>query len=81
MGGIVVVRRFQDRFEAMVARSALEASGIQCWLPEIETVSVAPHYNIALGGCRLLVAEEDLEAAIAALQSEPLDQGDDAENA
>ena len=48
-------------------RSVLEASEIECFLPDESLLSARPELALALGGARVLVRREDLERASEAL--------------
>jgi predicted RNA-binding Zn-ribbon protein involved in translation (DUF1610 family) len=67
---VVVVERFRDVADAELANSALEAAGIQSFLADANVVGVVWTYSNAVGGIRLMVADEDLEAARSILQTD-----------
>ncbi len=63
----------------MIAERALDAAGIPVFLHSGALLTVDPGYTIAVGGFRLLVCDEDLEAAIAVLEEarrNPLREGE-----
>ena len=62
-----VVQTFLYLNDAEVARSALESAGIEAWLENKHLVAMNALYANAVGGLRLVVAEEDLAAARTAL--------------
>ncbi len=62
-----LLARFYDRNEALIARGVLEAAGVYAVLFHQEQNSIQPLHEIALGGCQLMVVEEELEVAIAVL--------------
>jgi hypothetical protein len=61
--GLRLLTVFFDRSEALVARSALDAAGIFTALHNLDILVTAPYYTLGLGGYRLLVCEDDIEAA------------------
>jgi hypothetical protein len=79
-GRLVTIATFSESAQAHVARSALEAAGIQVALNNEETVSLFGSITTALGGIRLVVREEDEEQAVKVLDDtfggEPVDQAD-----
>jgi hypothetical protein len=56
----VVVRRFVGLQEALVAKSALESSGIESYVADENTIHLIGSH---LGGVRLFVRKSDAEAA------------------
>ena len=69
--GLRLVAHYFDRVEAFIAESTLDAAGIPVFLHSSALLTVDPGYAIAVGGFRLLVCDEDLEAAIAVLEEAP----------
>jgi len=65
-GNLKIIAEYGTPEEAHLLRNRLEAAGIQGFL-ENEITASAWHLSNALGGVKLLVAEEDLEAARAVL--------------
>lgn len=49
--------------DAHMAKGQLQEAGIQCWLKDENSVTINPFLTNALGGIKLMVAEEDIEAA------------------
>ncbi len=70
----VTVERFRDLSAAIVARSALEAAEIPCYLRDENTVRMDWQISNFIGGMRLDVAQEDLEAARATLDGVALSE-------
>jgi hypothetical protein len=70
-GGPVVVARFRDLDEALVAQMHLGAAGIGADLFDENVVRMNWAYSQAVGGIRLVVAAEDAEAARELLAGEP----------
>lgn len=60
-GELVLVRTFLNRFEAELARSALEAAGIDSMIRSDDCGGTRPH--LWVGGIELLVRSEDAEYA------------------
>lgn len=56
---------------AQMAKTHLEGSGIPAFIPDEQTVSVQPLYASAIGGVRLMVAEEDAGRAREILAQPP----------
>lgn len=69
MGEPVEVGRFINVMQAEFARSVLEGSGIDAYLDQPFTGSIAPHLMLLSGGVRLFVAGEDKERALDILRS------------
>lgn len=65
----VVVATFVSVGEAEAALSALEAAGIETFVGDENVVSVDWLYSQAIGGVKVVVAEQDLEAAREVLAS------------
>jgi ribosomal protein L37E len=72
---LVAVRSYTHVHEAHLAKSVLEASGIQAFIANEHLVSMAWTYSNAVGGVQVVVAEERAEEAALILQSgaAPLD--------
>jgi hypothetical protein len=64
----VVVQTFSNYIEANIVMGNLEAHNIHCWLKDENTVTVMPIYDIAVGGIKLMVAEDHAEDAKKILQ-------------
>ncbi len=63
----VTIATFMFLYQAQIAQGALKDAGIGSFIPEGNTVGMAPHYANAVGGVRLQVRESDAEAARAVL--------------
>lgn len=61
--GPVVLRRFFWLHESMVARSVLDSAGIECYLPDENTLWMDWLWTVALGYLRVWVRPEDAEDA------------------
>jgi len=64
-----IVARFMTVGEAEAARSALDAADIECRVGDENMISVDWLFSNAVGGVKLFVREEDLEAAAEVLTS------------
>jgi hypothetical protein len=62
--GLRLLAHFYERNEALIVTGALEAAGLLVFVENVSQVSVQPFSEIALGGYRLLVPEEELTAAL-----------------
>lgn len=60
---LVVVGKFLDLANALPARTMLESAGIQCFLGDDNLIRMDWFISNLLGGVKLLVREEDAEAA------------------
>jgi hypothetical protein len=60
---LIVVRRFRDLIEAELAKGKLISAGVDCFLADENTVRMDWLWSNAIGGLRLVVKEEDVEAA------------------
>ena len=60
---LVVVQAFGSQWEADMAKSALEAAGISAMIQADAAGGMRPHIAWASGGFKVLVREEDAEAA------------------
>jgi len=60
---LVVVQGFDNQLEADLAKSALEAAGIDAMIQADSVGRTRPHVAFATGGYRVLVREEDAGAA------------------
>jgi hypothetical protein len=63
MRDLVVLRRFRDVPEALLAKGRLEASGIECFLADENMVRMDWFISNLLGGVKLLVQPEDFSKA------------------
>jgi hypothetical protein len=64
---LVSVRRFRDLPEALLAKGSLESSGIECFLTDDNMIRMDWFISNLLGGIKLAVNQEDVEAATAIL--------------
>lgn len=66
---LITLKTFDDSISAHILRNRLESEGISCFIHDEHVVTMNPLYNIAVGGIKLKVKEEDLEQALAVLNS------------
>jgi Putative prokaryotic signal transducing protein len=60
---LVTIRRYRDLSEALVARAVIESAGIFCFLKDENLVRLDWQVSNFIGGIRLQVAADDVEAA------------------
>lgn len=65
----VVIRTFQNYFQAHITLTRLKDAGIQCFLKDEFTVTVDPILSNAIGGIKLVVTNEDEADAIQLLHA------------
>jgi hypothetical protein len=75
----VTIRTFTSHDAANIARSNLEAHGIECWVNADDCGGMYPNLT-APGGVRLVIRASDAEAAIALLNAELPNQSDSETN-
>lgn len=76
----ITVDRFRDLSVAIVARGALEAAGISCFLRDENTVRLDWQISNMIGGMRLQVQEQDRDAALTVLRHlTPAESGQEAD--
>jgi hypothetical protein len=73
---LVTVRNFRDLPEALLAKGALDAAGIESFLADDNMVRLDWFISSGLGGVKLRVKKEDVEEARAVL-SEPIPEAFD----
>ena len=61
--GPIMVGRYRDTGEAMIAKSMLDSSGIDSFLSDENLVRLDWFYSNLVGGIKLMVREEDAETA------------------
>jgi hypothetical protein len=71
---LVVVRSYIDHFVADIAKTALEAAGIDAILRSDDCGGLRPH--LWMGGIELLVRAEDGQRAIEILNEQAIVEGD-----
>jgi len=75
-GELAVIRKFRDLPEALLAKGALEAAGIESHLLDENLVRLDWFYSNAIGGVRLCVRVDDASAAFRLLNQPPLDDAE-----
>lgn len=71
--GEVELTRVDVVLQAELIRGRLEAHGIPVRLTDTHTAGLAPHLGVAIGGIRVIVPRDELEAARAILDAPPID--------
>ena len=77
----ITVERFRDLSAAIVARGALEAADIPCFLRDENTVRLDWQISNFIGGMRLQVQQQDYDAALTILGQLAPGDADEAESA
>ncbi|NLN83974.1 MAG: DUF2007 domain-containing protein [Firmicutes bacterium] len=67
---MIVIARFSFPHEAHIAKASLESAGITSFIADEHTVNTQWLYSNAIGGVRLLVAEDDAKEALEILNSD-----------
>ena len=67
---LILLKRTFDPMEAHVIRGLLESNDIPAFVMDDQHSTIAWHMQIALGGARVMVLTEDLEAARALLREQ-----------
>lgn len=62
-GAPVMIGRYRDSMEAMIAKSMLDSAGIESFLADENLVNLHWLYSNLIGGMKLMVREEDAETA------------------
>ncbi len=73
--GLVTIRTFISEFEAIVAKSALEAAGIDCMTSADDCAGMRPSLSMA-NGIKLIVRSDDVDRAEEILTNETKIQAD-----
>ena len=66
--GLIVIAHYTFAHEAKIAQATLEAAGITAYIKDENHVQLNWLYDIALGGVKLQVEVQDVEAATAILE-------------
>ena len=66
--GLRLVAHYYHRNEALIVSGVLDAAGFVNFVENVAQNSVQPFSEIALGGYRLVVCEEELAAALAVIE-------------
>jgi len=65
---LVIVQRYRDMPQALIAKSILDSAGLQSFLSDDNVLRMDWMISNAVGGAKLLVREEDAESARALLK-------------
>ena len=60
---------FDNYIDASLSLGRMEEAGIKCWLKDENTATISPIFTNAIGGIKLMVAEDDMAAAKEILQA------------
>ena len=60
---LITLKTFDNSIDANMLRCQLELEGIESYLKDENTINTNPLYNIALGGIKLQVIEQDYNIA------------------
>jgi hypothetical protein len=71
---LTMIRRYRDLPEALLAKTSLESTGIECFLTDENMVRVDWFWSNLLGGVKLHVKAEDADAALEILE-QPTPEG------
>ncbi len=66
---LITIKTFNDGISSHIVKARLESEGIQCFVYDENIVTLNPLYNIAVGGVKLKINEEDRERALTVLRS------------
>jgi predicted nucleic-acid-binding Zn-ribbon protein len=66
---LVVIRAFDNYFNANILLTRLQADGMECYLKDENTVTIDPLLSNAIGGIKLVVKKKDAEEARHLLQA------------
>jgi len=75
MPDLVVVARFVQRSEALVANSLLEAEGISTLMPDFNVLSAEPGFVFGQSGFRIMVSADKVHLARAILRDAQMEVG------
>ena len=60
----VPVLSFNDYIEASIVLGRLQNEGINCWLKDENSATIAPFFSNSIGGIKLMVAETQAARAL-----------------
>lgn len=72
---LVLLRRFRDMPEALLAKGKLESSGVECFLGDENMVRLDWFYSNLVGGVKLMV-DADQFAEASRVLNEPVSEGE-----
>ena len=68
MSDLICIKNYNNRTEAEIVKSLLEASGIEAVVSADDCGGMRPHLLLGTNGTRLLVKEEDAQKALEILE-------------
>jgi hypothetical protein len=68
--GLVTIRQFRDLHDALLAQGTLQSAGIECFIADDNMVRLDWFISNLLGGVKLRVRQEEVEAALYILDQE-----------
>ena len=68
MSDLICIKNYNNRTEAEIVKSLLEASGIEAVVSADDCGGMRPHLLLGTNGTRLLVKEEDAKKALEVLE-------------
>jgi len=68
MSDLICIKNYNNRTEAEIVKSLLEASGIEAVVSADDCGGMRPHLLLGTNGTRLLVKEEDAQKALEVLK-------------
>ncbi|MES1199106.1 MAG: DUF2007 domain-containing protein [Pseudomonadota bacterium] len=72
MADLVVIARFVQRSEALIASSLLTSEGIQNLMPDLNVLSIEPGFAFTQSGFRIMVSADKQNEARAVLREAQL---------
>ncbi len=73
---LIPIKRYDNAFEANMAKALLDDNDIECFLQDENIMSVNPLYNIAIGGIKLMIDKENAETALELLDATNFNEAD-----
>ena len=70
---LVMIRRYRDLMDALLAKTRLDSAGIECFLADENMVRIDWFWSNLLEGVKLHVMPEDADAALEVLEQPSLD--------
>ena len=64
-----ILETFDNYIEANLILGRMRETGINCWLKDENTATIAPFFTNAIGGIKLMVWEDDIPKAIEILNA------------
>jgi hypothetical protein len=65
----VVLQSYTNYIDANIIMGRLQEEGINCWLKDENTFTIAPVLSSAFGGIKLMVAETQVQRALEILNA------------